>query len=250
LKVAVLGCSIGAEAYSVAWTIRSARPDLKFILHAVDISRKAVAIGESGAYPLAPEPANTSLFERMTEAEFGELFDSDRDVARVKQWIRDGIEWHVGDVGDPEMINVLGLQDILVANNFLCHMDAAMAEKCLRNIAGLVSPHGYLFVSGIDLNVRTKVAEDLGWNPLQELLEEIHEGDPCMKACWPWHYGGLEPLNKRRLDWRLRYAAAFQLVNSGKSDVANSHSGQAIATSPQSLFSQTAPPASAMPISP
>src|SRR5262249_28898657 len=29
LRVAVLGCSTGAEAYSVAWTIRSARPDLK-----------------------------------------------------------------------------------------------------------------------------------------------------------------------------------------------------------------------------
>ena len=65
-----------------------------------------------------------------------------------------------------------------MANNFLCHMDASMAERCLRNIARLVSPHGYLFVSGIDLDIRTKVADDLGWNPLQELLEEIHEGDP------------------------------------------------------------------------
>ena len=52
-----------------------------------------------------------------------------------------------------------------------------MAERCLRNIARLVSPHGYLFVSGIDLDIRTKVAADLGWNPLQELLEQIHEGD-------------------------------------------------------------------------
>ena len=32
-----------------------------------------------------------------------------------------------------------------------------------------------------------------------------------MKDFWPCHYGGLEPLNKRRWDWRLRYAAAFQL---------------------------------------
>jgi mannose-6-phosphate isomerase-like protein (cupin superfamily)/SAM-dependent methyltransferase len=227
LKVAVLGCSFGAEAYSVAWTIRSARPDLKLIFHAVDISRKAVEVGKRGAYPLASALTNTDLFERMTESEIEEMFDRDRDVATVKPWIRDGIEWHVGDVGNPEIIDVLGPQDIVVANNFLCHMDAGTAEKCLRNVACLVGPHGHLFVTGVDLNVRTKVAGDLGWSPLQELLEDIHEGDPCMKTFWPWHYGGLEPLSKRRRDWRLRYATAFQLVPSGVSMVENARGGPA-----------------------
>jgi hypothetical protein len=33
-----------------------------------------------------------------------------------------------------------------------------------------------------------------------------------MKTYWPWHYAGLEPLNKNRMDWRHRYAAAFQVV--------------------------------------
>jgi hypothetical protein len=33
-----------------------------------------------------------------------------------------------------------------------------------------------------------------------------------MKTFWPWHYAGLEPLNRKRKDWKLRYAAAFQLV--------------------------------------
>jgi SAM-dependent methyltransferase/mannose-6-phosphate isomerase-like protein (cupin superfamily) len=227
LRVAVLGCSIGAEAYSVAWTIRSARPDLRLILQAVDISRKAVEVGKCGTYPLASEATNTDLFERMTEAEIAELFDRDCDVATVKPGIRNGIEWHAGDVGDPEMIDVLARQDIVVANNFLCHMGPAMAENCLRNIARLVKPLGYLFVSGIDLNVRTKVAKDLGWNPLQELLEEIHNGDPCMKTFWPWHYAGVEPLNKRRRDWRLRYAAAFEMAPSSESVIGNIRSSPA-----------------------
>ena len=215
LKVAVLGCSTGAEAYSVAWRIRSARPDLRIVLRAMDISRKAVKIGKCGIYPVAAQQlTNTAIFERMTNAEVEELFDRDGDVATVKPWIRDGIEWHVGDVGDSEMIDALGPQDIVVANNFLCHMDPRVAERCLRNIARLVSPHGYIFVSGVDLDVRTKVAKALGWHPLQELFEEIHEGDPCMKTFWPWHYAGLEPLDKTRQDWRLRYAAAFALAPS------------------------------------
>jgi len=75
-----------------------------------------------------------------------------------------------------------------------------------------VRPQGYLIISGVDLDIRTKVADELGWSPLPELLEEIHEGDPVMAAHWPWHYGGLEPLNKKRQDWRRRYASAFQLV--------------------------------------
>jgi hypothetical protein len=52
----------------------------------------------------------------------------------------------------------------------------------------------------------------MGWHPLQELLEEIHEGDPCMRTYWPSHYVGLEPLDKKRRDWKRRYAAAFQVV--------------------------------------
>lgn len=212
LRVAVLGCSTGAEAYSVAWKIRSARPDLQLALQAVDISRDAVEIGKAGVYPLkTPQVTSSDIFERITAGEMGELFDRDGDVAIVKPWIRDGIEWHDGDVGDPEILNVLGPQDIVIANNFLCHMDPRTAERYLRNIARLMSPHGYLFASGVDLEVRTKVAVDLGWRPVLELLEEIHEGDPCMKTFWPWHYAGLEPLNKRTHDWKRRYAAAFEL---------------------------------------
>jgi len=148
----------------------------------------------------------------MNQTEMTELFDRDGDVVTVKSWIKEGIKWQVGDVLEPETIEALRPQDIVIASNFLCHMPPLMAESCLRNIARLVRPYGYLFVSGIDLDVRTKVADVLGWHPVQELLEEIHEGDLCMKTFWPWHYAGLEPLNKKRRDWKRRYAAAFQLL--------------------------------------
>jgi SAM-dependent methyltransferase len=213
LRVAVLGCSLGPEAYSIAWRIRSARPDLKLILNAVDISRQAVEFAEHGVYSLSSsEPTISASFERMTVEEKEQFFDTNGQAAAVKPWIREGIRWSVGDVGEPEVVDTLGAQDMVVANNFLCHMAPSEAERCLRNIARLVNPYGHLFVSGIDLDVRTKVARDLGWKPLEELFEEVHDGDPCLRAHWPWHYGGLEPLDKKRRDWRIRYAAAFQLV--------------------------------------
>ncbi len=212
LKIAVLGCSIGAEVYSILWTIRSARPDLKVLLEAVDISKEILSFAEKGIYsPNTSQPVNASIFERLTATEMIALFDWEGDQANVKSWLREGITWQLGDAADPKLINILGPQDMVVASNFLCHMARTDAEKCLRNIARLVSPGGYLFVSGVDLDVRTKVALDLGWEPVRELIMEIHDGDYSVRADWPWEWWGLEPLNRKRHDWQTRYAAAFRI---------------------------------------
>lgn len=216
VRVAILGCSAGAEVYSIAWKIRSARPDLSLHIHATDISREVLEFAQGGVYPVKSSVESSHLsdpavLERMSPAEVQEFFDRDDDAVRVKSWIKDGIRWQVGDVGDPSIVETLGKYDIVVSNNFLCHMDPGKAERCLRNIAHLVNPNGYLFVSGIDLDVRTKVARELSWTPVEELLEEIHDGDTWLRQLWPGHYAGLEPLDKGRPDWKIRYAAVFEL---------------------------------------
>jgi SAM-dependent methyltransferase len=217
LRIAVLGCSIGAEVYSILWAIRSARPDLKVLLEAVDVSKEILSFAEKGIYcPDTSQFVSDSIFERLTEAEMVEMFDWEGDRAKIKSWLREGIMWHLGDAADPELINVLGSQDIVVASNFLCHMARGDAESCLGNIARLVSPGGYLFVSGVDLDVRTKTALDLGWEPVRELIVEIHDGDPSVRADWPWEWWGLEPLNPKRQDWQTRYAAAFRIASAAR----------------------------------
>lgn len=211
LRVAVLGCSTGAEAYSMAWRILSGRPDLNLIMQAVDISPEAIEVAKKGEYSAASsELTNTQILENVTPPEREQIFQRNGNVMTVQSWIRDRISWSVSDARDPGIADLLGRQDIVVANNFLCHMEPQDAEQCLCNIARLVRPRGYLFVAGIDLDVRTKVACDLGWEPVEELIEKIHEGDPYMRGFWPWHYGGLEPLNKKRQDWKIRYAAVFR----------------------------------------
>jgi chemotaxis methyl-accepting protein methylase/mannose-6-phosphate isomerase-like protein (cupin superfamily) len=243
VRVAVLGCSIGAEAYSIAWAIRTVRPDVKLVMRAVDISKDAVEYARRGVYCLKAEASDqeiqnrlarglwrlsrpgselvgAEIFERMAPAELNEFFDLDGDVASVKSWIKDGIDWQVSDVKGSDIMDAIGPQDLVVASNCLCHMEPSEAERCLRNIARLVSPGGYLLVSGIDLDLRTKVASDLGWLPLQEMLDEIHEGDPSVRNAWPFSYGGLEPLNKQRADWRTHYAAVFQIGARAKASAA------------------------------
>jgi len=90
------------------------------------------------------------------------------------------ITWEVGDAGDPHLVARMGPQDLVIDSNFLCHMDPASAERCLRNLAVLVSPGGHAFVTGVDLDVRTNVAIELGWEPISDLRAEIHDGDPLV----------------------------------------------------------------------
>jgi hypothetical protein len=211
LRIAVLGCSTGAEVYSLLWTIRSARLDLKLQTHALDISPHILSIAEAAVYTdESCQQLGRSIFERLSTTERQDMFDWDGEKATVKPWIRAGITWHVGDAADAGLIRALGPQDIVLASNFLCHMPPPLAEACLRNVARLVDYGGHLFVLGVDLSVRSKVARDLGWQPVPDLIREIHNGDPTLRGDWPWEWWGLEPLDDKRHDWRSRYAVAYR----------------------------------------
>ena len=67
--------------------------------------------------------------------------------------------------------------------------------------------------------VREKFFDEIGKRGHERLLEgtsgvvlaEIHDGDPMVRADWPWHWWGLEPFNRRRQDWRARYASVFRV---------------------------------------
>ena len=235
VNISVLACSKGAEVYSVLWAIRSARPDLRLKIHAVDVSQEILTFAEKGVYSLSSgsdlsnaenhrgiaeqddlvdntaKDQNAPVFERMTSKELESMFEVEGDQARVRSWLKEGITWLRGDACDPALVGVLGPQDIVLANNFLCHMQVAAADRCLRNIARLVKPGGHLFVSGIDLDVRTKVAREMGWKPVPDLIRDIHEGDPSLRRGWPLEYWGLEPFCDDRSDWRIRYASVFQI---------------------------------------
>lgn len=237
LEMAILGCSKGTEVYSISYAIRSARGDSGIRIHAADISKEILDFAEAGIYALdsgsdpvssSVNPAQTSrtavggvatntskdqpssIFERMSPDEIEAMFDREGALLRVKPRYQQGISWLLGDAGDPSLVKTLGPQDIVMANRFLCHMRPEEAEKCLRNLAGLVKPGGYLFVSGVDLDVRTKVARELGWTPVTELISEIHEGDPSLRHDWPLRYWGLEPFDESRPDWKIRYASVFR----------------------------------------
>jgi chemotaxis methyl-accepting protein methylase len=231
VDLAVVACSKGAEVYSIVWKLRSARPDLRLRIRAVDISQEVVDFAAAGVYTIDSIDSRkafhqtgdltwkdqmvrgrlVSIFEQMTSQEMNEMFELEGDQATIKPWLKQGITWLRGDAADPEFARALGVHDVVVANRFLCHMEPAAAEACLRNIGRLVKPGGYLFVSGVDLEVRTKVARDLCWRPVMEMMREVHQGDSFLIEGWPLHYWSVEPFCDDRSDWKIRYASVFQI---------------------------------------
>jgi SAM-dependent methyltransferase len=191
---------------------------LRLTVRAVDISQEILEFAERGVYSRSSDVTGDtfkdqerSIFERVTDEEMEAMFEVEDDLVKVKPWLKEGIIWLCGDAGDPALTGLLGYQDIVVANRFLFHMKPMAAERCLRNIARLVKPGGYLFVSGIDLDVRTKVARAMGWKPVTDLMREIHEGDPSLRRWWPLEYHGLEPFRDNCPDWKIHYASVFQI---------------------------------------
>ena len=108
----------------------------------------------------------------MNAVEKAEFFDIQSDVAVIKDWLKEGIDWGVADVREPAILDQMGLQDIVVASNFLCHMERSEARAMpAKYWPAWLMLRAFIFVSGVDLDIRQKVARDLGWQPVDELLE-------------------------------------------------------------------------------
>ncbi len=206
VKIAVLGCSTGAELYSAVWMMRTALPERELQAVGIDISEACIRTAASGVYPL-----QAAELEGISETSYARLFTRQGDTLRVQQWLKEGITWWVGDACCSELAAHFGLQNVVFANNFLFHMSTERAESCLRNIARLVAPSGYLFACGVDLDVRVRSVRDLGLIPVTARLEEIYTAEEGMLTAWPLRFWGLEPMDHRRRDWPARYTTVFRV---------------------------------------
>jgi len=205
LRLAVLGCSAGAELYSALWTIRTTRPDLTVSAVGVDISKTCIQAAIDGTYPLSARTV-----EGIAATTYERLFTPEGDLLRVQDWLREGVSWKIADACSLALRHELGLQDVVLANNYLCHMLDEHAEICLRNAARMVAPDGYLFVWGVDLAIRARVVRAMGLKPVTARIEEIYLADRAAREAWPLKYWGIEPLDKERSDWMVRYATVYR----------------------------------------
>lgn len=207
LRVAIIGCSNGAEAYSVASVLYNRHPTLKFTIKGYDINPQIIERAQKGIFLLQDEVLNnrniTREFVRTT-------FDEEGKYCRVKQAIKARVSFSIADVLDDTLAEKIEASDIIYAQNFLFHLEPGMASKALGNICRMLRQKAVLFIDGMDLPLRQKLTRKHHLVPLDYKIEEIHAEARWARAVgWPYHYWGLEPFSTSRWDWKRRYATMF-----------------------------------------
>lgn len=206
LRMTVVGCSEGAEVYSILYILSKTCADLPVKLQAYDICEEALMIARGGRYSSAD-----NILSLTRDHERDELFDKDNDELVIKQQFRDQVEWQSADPTREPVLSRIEKQDIVIANRLLFHMPPDEQYRVLQVIADMVRPGGYLFVSGLDLQVRTDLAKKRYWQPVTDNIEAIHSADSSMTRDWPFRYWGLEPFDKKHPDWSIRYCSIFRM---------------------------------------
>ena len=217
LKIASIGCSTGAELYSVLYTIKSLRSDLHITAQGADISDAVVEAARRGVYFPDVPAAEGGLYAagraEVAGADVPSLVKLLEPLAdgslRVRDWVRESVTWRTADATDDKLPELFEPQDFLLANNFMGPMDDHLAERCLRNMVRLVARDGYLVVDGIDLDVKTRVLTEFGFRPVLMNQEEIWEVEG-LKTGWPWLRWGREPIDRSEADWARRYSVIFR----------------------------------------
>ena len=205
LKVIVMGCSIGAEPYSVASILRKSHPDLVFNVYAYDIDQKCIEKAKSARY----RPEEVLNNELITSDFVHNTFDKVDGDYVIKNDIKKHVHFDVGDVLDKNLTGQIGASDIVFAQHVLIHLKPKQAVKGFRNICRLLNPKAALFISGMELNRLVKLTRENDLIPCEYKVEEIYKERGVLGKGWPYSYWGNEPFRMVRKDWQRRYSTIF-----------------------------------------
>jgi chemotaxis methyl-accepting protein methylase len=206
LRIVVVGCSNGAEAYTIASVLIARAPGIEFVIDAYDIDGDIIEKARSGCFHVDEVLNNKILTTEFIQA----TFDADGEKYRVKEDIAARVRFHVADVLNPDFAGQRGLCDILFAQNFLFHLPRRDAIRAFENLCELLGPRAVLFADGMDLGLRQKLTRAKRLVPLDFRIKEIHnEARRARAVGWPDQYWGLEPYLTFSADGRRRYATIF-----------------------------------------
>jgi len=206
LRIVVLGCSIGAEAYSISSVLQIRHPKLDFAIDAHDIDPVVLEMARSAEYD-----RKWVLGNRVMTPEFvSSTFDEAADRLTVKPAIAARVRFHVSDILDGPALGRIPQADIVYAQNILCNMQRPVAERAFHNICEILAPKSVLFIDGMDLDMRCRLTRRHRLEPLDFELERIHQEARLIRGPrYPDRATGLEPWSETARDHVRRYATIF-----------------------------------------
>jgi chemotaxis methyl-accepting protein methylase len=205
LRFVVIGCSNGAETFSIASVLSSTFTDLPFAIDGYDISQSMIDHAKSGRFTRDQVITSDALPDHFVAT----TFDRIDDAYVVKPAIAHRVSFGVADLFDAAVMQRIGSADVVFAQNVLINFRRPQAREAFPLVTRLLKPHAVLFIDGMDIDLREELTRAAGLLPLDYKIREIHEDARTIRgAAWPWQYWGLEPFAERR-GWRERYATIF-----------------------------------------
>lgn len=207
LRVGVIGCSIGAETYSIASTLLARHPDLDLSVCGFDYNPEVLKRAHMARYSEEEVFANSAVDDEFVQQTFLRVDDQFEVMPRL----RERVQFSFADATRSDLVNATGEFDVVFCQNVTINFKPRVARKMLVNVCKLLRPRAALFVEGVDLGVRERVTRSEGLIPMDYLIEEIHKRVEQDKGGpgWSWHFWGLEPLSKSHIDWKRRYSTIF-----------------------------------------
>ena len=204
LRIFSIGCSIGAEAYTVASYLSNRHPNLEFQIDCFDIDEKVIRTASEALFD--PE---TEVFNKKTVTDefVKSTFDIEDRGYRIRSDIRRHLNFHVANILDDDVVERFGRADLIFAQNLLFHLEPKAAEIAFGNICRLLGDRSAVYIDGTDIPIRQRLSVTYGLRPLEAKIEEIHNEARWARAVgYPYHYWGLEPFSAAKRDWKRRYA--------------------------------------------
>ncbi len=210
LNIVVFACSSGEEAFSLSWTLRKHYPELGYRIRGFDIVADVVEKARSALFsrddvrrgPFVTDEFVTGVFEPAA----GEQLC-------VKAEIRAPISFAEGSLLDKPFMESLGKVDMVFAQNVLFHLPRPQAREAFRNIHGVLKTGGALFINGVDTDMRVDMSKRLGLEPLDYLVEEIHNDSRVDRGKrWAGTYVGRKPFTRSGRNWLREQGTIFYKV--------------------------------------
>ncbi len=207
MRILVAGCSIGCEAYTLAGYLAARFPALDVAIDAFDIDPGAIAHAQAGRYNR--KYVNEAVFQGPFADVARTLLIQSADSWAITPQIARRVRFEVGDAllerpDDRERF------DLVLAQNFMVHMDDTRAGQALRAMSACLRPGGAMFLGGMTLDMRAGATASVGLVPVDWNIKTIHDEDTVRRNAWPFAYWSLEPLDGNRNDWKARYATIFR----------------------------------------
>ena len=206
VTLVVFAASDGAEAYTLASELLHRRPRLDFTVLASDLHEHTVRKAAAATYT-ADEVTKSGAPGEFIDR----TFDRAQDHWVVKPHIRARVSFEQADLLEKSLPRQFPRAELVFAQNVFCHLAPPRARQAFENVVRVLKRGGWLFLDGMDLDLRVELTRARRLQPLDYKVKDIYQDARrhVPSNWWDYYYGSEPylPFSRGRL---RRYCTIFE----------------------------------------